>query len=128
MKSKKIIYVVYPNSLKIVSMNNLAMTELLSSELIFSKNKSIKFHVNNKLRLIECNDSDIKKILDLFLKSGKLPAVRAQLLELIHKENCSGSILGKLKFLVDHKQIDLIIKETRSGSDFTWEVFHDAER
>ena len=126
-KNKKNIYLVYPKSLEAVSMNNLAMSELLLNELIFSQNECIKFHVNTKMRLIECNDSKVKKILDLLLKAGKLPVVKMQLLELIHKENCSNGILGRLKFFIDNKQIDLIVEETKSGADFTWEVTHDVK-
>lgn len=127
MKNKKIIYVIYPTNLKAVSMNNLAMSELLLNELIFSQTECVKFHVNNKLRLIECNDFKVKKTLDLLLKAGKIPAVKNQLIELIHKGDCSNGILGKLIFLIDNKQTDLTIKETVSGSDFTWEVIHGAE-
>ena len=127
MKNKKAIYIVYPDSLKIVSMNNVAMSELLLNELILSKNEKIKFHVNNKIRLIECNDRKIKQILDLLLKAGKLPSVKKQLLELIHKNQYDDSTLGRLKFLIENKQIDLIVKEVVSGSDFTWEVTRDAE-
>lgn len=127
MKNKKVIYVVYPKSLKAVSMNSLAMSELLLNELVFSQNKRVKFHVNNNSRLIECNDSKVKKILDLLLKAGKLPVVKNQIMELIHKDDCSDAILGNLLFLIDNKQAGLIIKETKSGSDFTWEVIHNAE-
>lgn len=126
MRSKKVIYVVYPKTLKTVSMSKLAMSELLLNELVLSQNTEIKFHVNNKLRLIECNDPKVKKILDLLLKSGKLPAVKTQLLELIHKDHCGNETLGRLKFFIDNKQTDLIVKETKSGSDFAWEVAQHA--
>lgn len=127
MKNKKVIYIVYPKSLQTVSMNSLAMSELLLNELIFSQNKHVKFHVNNNSRLIECNDSKVKKILDLLFKAGKLTVVKNQIMELIHKDDCSDCILGKLLFLIDNKQAGLIIKETKSGPDFTWEVIYDTD-
>ena len=106
-------------------MNSLAMSELLLNELVFSQCDRIRFHVNNKSKVIECNDSKVKNILDLILKAGMLPFVKNQLIELVHKDNSSEYQLGKLKFLIDNIQTDLIIKEMKSGLDFTWEVIHN---
>lgn len=122
MKNKKVVYVVYPNSLKAVSMNTLAMSELLINQFIFSKNQKIRFHVNNRMQLIECNEPQIKITLYLLLKSGKLPDVKSQILKLLHKDSSSTQSLGILKFLIDSELIILRINEVKQGADFTWEV------
>lgn len=125
MRNKKVISIVYPENYKIMLKNNFLLCELFINELISLEFNSIKIGVNNKMRLIECNDFKIKKILDLILRAGKLDNFRMQMLELIHKEQClKNNVLGKLIFFIDNQQVqyNLIIKETQKGIDFTWDI------
>lgn len=74
--NKEIVNVIYPKNFEVVSMDNFVMMQLFLNELIFLKIRSVKFHVNNKIKLIECNDIRVKKTLDVLLKAGKLAEVR----------------------------------------------------
>lgn len=109
-------------------MNHLAMSELFLNELILSKEKKITFNVNNRMRLIECNNLKIKNILDLLLKSGKLPEVKAQIVDLPHKGNCPINTLGIIKFFMNDEEIEFSIKELKAGIDFSWEVIRNIKQ
>ncbi len=127
MRNKNLICVICPKNSRPVSTDDIAMCELLLNELVLSPKDHIKFHVNTELRLVECNCFKVKKILDVLLKAGRLPFVKEQILELIHKDVSSDDMLGRLKFLIEGERVSLVVRETKPGSDFTWDVIHGSE-
>lgn len=121
----KIIDILRPDDFHGAEMVNFAACELLINALIFSENNNIKFFINSKLRLVECNDSDVKKILDVLYKSGMMPEVKNQILKFLHKDGVCAGALGQIKILIGDEKICLTITEIKTGENFSWTIIRE---
>ena len=115
----KIIYIIYPTSFQTISCDLLNLSELIINSFVKSNKELITLRVNTKLKLVESNDNSVKVILDILLKSNTLKGAKNQLYALLHHDNDS---LGILKCYNLDTEINFIIKEIKTGTDFSWQI------
>jgi hypothetical protein len=119
---KKIVYIIYPNTIHSLERDIQAMAELVINSFFDSKKDIIRFSINNKAKLVESNDKNIKGILDILLKAGNLERIEKLLVSLLHKDSELSTHLGILRCLISDKEINYIIKGIKPSPDFSWEV------
>jgi hypothetical protein len=95
--NKKIIYIIYPKTVKKIPSNLLAMSELIINGIVDSKNSIITIRINKQTKLVECNDGNLKRILSILLNANKLEDVKNILWSLLHKDIKNNKNSGMLR-------------------------------
>ena len=119
---KRAIDIIYPIDMKEAVPENLILCENFISKLIKSSADLIKIKINNQLKLVECNDKEIKSYLDLLLKSKKIDNFYRQFSALLHPSCAESAGTGILTCYEEGEEINYEMKETKPLPDFSWSI------
>lgn len=105
----------------------LAICEGFITRLIKSKHDLIKIKIDDRNKLVECNDNTLKQYLDIIFKSCKLDIFYHQFIALLNSNNFSSIKKGELKCRISNTRINLAVSEKCSLPNFEWKIIREVE-
>lgn len=121
-KEQRNIDIIYPYTLKEAIPSSLMLCEGFISRLIKEKADFIKIKINTKLKLVECNNKEVKSYLDIVLKSNKISEFYNQFISLLHEHTHDDVKKAFLLCREDGTDAKFELAEIKSLPDFTWEI------
>lgn len=118
----KTIDIIYPGTMGEAIPESLIFCQEFINKLIELNIDWIKIKINSNLKLVECNNSEIKNYVDLLLKSGKIDCFYKQFVALLHSKNGELGNNGILICYVHGQEINFGMKEKKLCQDFSWDI------